>query len=189
MVHEDLIKVYSSTFRELDILADHNEVHLKPVVDPRLFADFVSWLYTGRYPNDDGLLQTKTTGEHLWALGGTLKAPAFQNYVMDDCRRDYRKGDNHFMNVKSVTSLYKKTGPNTKLRKLVADIINFTSPLKMDIVSDNPNYEKNWKNWKELCKENSVIKAAVNKSRKRDGRDFIHGMKSSEMTTWLRKRT
>jgi hypothetical protein len=97
-VHRDLLTLYSETISKHFNEVEQEEQHdVKPLIIAQKaphVADFVSWIYVGEFlkiGNSD--LAGGQAVDELWQLGHELKAPAFQNFCMDDCRTYYKESE------------------------------------------------------------------------------------------------
>ncbi|KAE9367560.1 hypothetical protein N431DRAFT_513969 [Stipitochalara longipes BDJ] len=127
VVHKDLLALHSTYFSNLlsDNGLDEN-MKINVFAKPSLFADFVSWIYFGEFlkvKND--ALEGAAAVDDLWELGRFFKAPAFQNFCMDDCRT-YCKASETDPNspwpfVTGIKQMYSITPKGSRLRKLAVD--------------------------------------------------------------------
>jgi hypothetical protein len=162
-IDKDLLALHSQYFRNRFAEADENEQFTLPHVKEEHFVFFKSWLYTGDWLHIGNALSTPTTGEELWALGTFLKAPAFQNYCMDDIRQDAKNERNHWVYIKSVESVYKVSKKTSMLRKFTADVLCCHNPF--DKHKPGSKDRADWERLMDRCHDIAVdmAKAAVKK--------------------------
>jgi hypothetical protein len=118
--------------------------------NPSFFADFVSWIYIGEFlkvPND--ALEGEAAVDDLWELGRFFKAPAFQNFCMDDCRTYCKRSETDPKSiwpfVNGIKLMYSITPKGSPLRKLAVDSLTYKNPLHT-----NKKGSAAWKEWKAL---------------------------------------
>jgi hypothetical protein len=150
-VHKDLLTLHSMYFTDLfnekDSDADRKiEISAKP----SLFADFISWVYTGEFLKvENNALAGETSVDDLWALGRFFRAPAFQNFCMDDCRSYCKASETDDMQpwpfIQGIKQMYSLTRPEAKLRKLAIHSLSYKNPLQ-----ENKKGSLAWKEWKSL---------------------------------------
>jgi hypothetical protein len=81
----------------------------KPIVLPRfkpsIFGTFITVMKSGDFvlPN---VILTPTFTEELWALGCIMKAPFFQNFIMEDIRIKTRMERKHWFYSSRLESTY-----------------------------------------------------------------------------------
>lgn len=147
-VHKDLIVLHSGYFANRFREGNEDEKIALPQFKPAIFADFHAWLYSGKFmqPVKPGFLSTPTSGEELWALGEFLRAPSFQNYVMDDNIHAYKTEKKNWIYVASFDSIYKNTTTRASLlRKLAVDVLTFYNPFQI-----HQEGSKAWGEWDAL---------------------------------------
>jgi BTB/POZ domain len=95
IVHKDLLTLHSTYFSNL-FSDDGPGVDKKISIsaEPSLFANFIAWIYFGEFlkVNNDALAGGQAVDD-LWELGRFFKAPAFQNFCMDDCQSYCKASD------------------------------------------------------------------------------------------------
>jgi hypothetical protein len=129
---------------------------------PSLFADFVSWIYFGEFlkvKND--ALEGDAAVDDLWALGRFFKAPAFQNFCMDDCRTYCKASETDptqpWPFIKGIKLMYSITPRGSELRKLAVDSLTYKNPLQ-----EHKKGSAVWKQWKTLLTGQNSKDAWVN---------------------------
>jgi hypothetical protein len=162
-VHKDLLALHSTYFR--NFFSDKGagvEKKLTVAAKPSLFADFVSWIYFGEYlkvKND--ALEGNTAVDHLWELGRLFKAPAFQNFCMDDCRTYCKASeldpDQPWPFVYGIKQMYSITPKGSPLRKLAVDSLTYKNPLQ-----EKKKGSAVWKEWKALLTGQNSKEAWIN---------------------------
>ena len=118
--------------------------------EPALFADFVSWIYFGEFlkVRNDALAGGPAV-DSLWELGRFLKAPAFQNFCMDDCRQYCKESEilpkQRWPFIGGIELMYSITPKDSLLRKLAVDSLSYKNPMQ-----EHKKGSKEWKRWKTL---------------------------------------
>ncbi|CZR66090.1 uncharacterized protein PAC_15991 [Phialocephala subalpina] len=166
-VQKELLTLHSGYFKnqfknqEED---DEEKPILLPTVKPPLFADFVAWMYTATFLKlDNDAFGGGAQTDHLWGLGSFLRAPAFQNFCMDDCREYCKDPNNPWPVLSYIELMYKIGDKGSKLRLFAAHSVLRRHPLK--------SFEKGseeYKAWEGLFEEwpdllRDMNKAAVKK--------------------------
>jgi hypothetical protein len=151
IVHKDLLALHSiyftTLFREKGPDADKK---IAVNVKSSLFAEFVSWIYTGEFLEvENNALASGAAVDDLWALGRDFKAPAFQNFCMDDCRKYCKALEMELMQpwpfIEGMGLMYSLTQPKSWLRKLAIHSVSYKNPLQEN-EEGSPVYEK-WKSF------------------------------------------
>ena len=163
VVHRDLLALHSNYFSNLlsdDGLGEDHKITV--FAKPSLFADFVSWIYFGEFlkvKND--ALEGDAAVDDLWELGRFFKAPAFQNFCMDDCRTYCKASDTDPTSpwpfVEGIQQMYSITPKGSFLRKLAVDSLTYRNPLHM-----NKKGSAAWKEWKVLLTGQNSSEAWIN---------------------------
>ncbi|KAF4626063.1 hypothetical protein G7Y89_g12100 [Cudoniella acicularis] len=151
VVHKDLLTLHSTYFSNLfsDKGLDMDK-KISITVKPSLFADFVSWIYMGKFLKvENNALEGGTAVNKLWELGRFFRAPAFQNFCMDDCR-NYRKAsetdpEQPWQFIEGIELMYSLTPPGSLLRSLAVQSLSYKNPLQ-----ENEKGSPDWKKWKSL---------------------------------------
>jgi hypothetical protein len=151
IVHKDLLTLHSMFFTDLFIEKDQDvDRKISISAKPSLFADFISWIYTGEFLKvENNALAGGTTVDDLWALGSLFRAPAFQNFCMDDCRNYCKASETDETQpwpfIQGIKQMYSLTQPEAKLRKLAIHSLSYKNPLQ-----ENKKGSPAWKEWKSL---------------------------------------
>lgn len=161
-VHQDVITLHSGYVRRLLLGLNGDEDNQVDIelndINPQNFATFVCWMYYGTSLDTSELAEAKQT-QNVWAMGYVLQAPSFQNYWMTfSILKDYKNYDSHFMEPKSVESVYQVTAKDSLLRKLIADIVNCENPYRKEDKEADA-----LEDWDELCKSCPDFDADVKK--------------------------
>jgi hypothetical protein len=152
-------------------------------VKPSTFAQFVSWMYTGKFLDDDnGVLSQSSKGEVLYGLARNLEAPTFSNFCMDDTRRDYRKDKKHWVTPESLNSAYEHAGAaeGTLFRKLIADVVNCENPFRK-LKKESLYSGKNGMAYATRSQRSKLIQKHRSTQ---DGRRILLGILSTDGTIW-----
>jgi len=155
-VHQDLLALHSTYF---DQVFRDDEVLTEIEALPCVFADFVSWMYSG-WLNENKGIEARGSIPELWKLGHNLKAPDFQNFCMDFFRDSCGCLDNDgntswCISLRDIELIYTKTPKKSPLRKFAADCLSYKDP-RTHLNSDS----EDWKAWQELLTEPSKPKAS-----------------------------
>ncbi|KUJ19044.1 uncharacterized protein LY89DRAFT_731469 [Mollisia scopiformis] len=129
-VHRDVLTLLSGEAgTRIQDAAEPDEEELElPEIKPALFADFISWMYSGDFLQAPKI-DPNTSAEHIWTMGQFLQAPSFQNFCMKtSIISDYRDEKRNWMTAASLKSVYRVTKKDSKLRKLAADLVNCLQP-------------------------------------------------------------
>jgi hypothetical protein len=154
-VHKDLLTLHSTYFTTLFSEKDPDvDEKIEILAKPPLFADFISWIYTGEFLKvENNALAGGAAVDDLWALGSLFKAPAFQNFCMDDCRNYCKASETDEMQpwpfILGIKQMYFLTQPDSKLRKLAIHSLSYKNPLR-----ENEKGSLAWKEWKSLLSGN-----------------------------------
>ena len=109
-VHKDMLCLHSCSFAarfsdsSFDEDDEDEEIAL-PVIKAALFADFVSYLYTGSFLRVLADISGEPGGvgaSELWELGTFLKAPGFQNMRLDSFRANFKQGNTSWPHVGEI---------------------------------------------------------------------------------------
>jgi hypothetical protein len=164
IVHRDLLALHSAYF--LDLFKDKGRGVDKQILismKPSLFADFVSWIYFGEFLKvENDALEGAASVDDLWEWGRVFKAPAFQNFCMDDCRAYCKSSDtnptkNPWPFINGIKQMYSTTPKESQLRKLAVNSLSYKNPLH--------KYRKGsaaWKEWKALLTGQDSQEAWIN---------------------------
>jgi hypothetical protein len=103
-----------------------------PNVQPRVFAEFVSWLYFAVYLDFNGNPYDYDTilAVQGWALGEQIGPPRYQNWCMDSIRGGVKCG---MLDLQDAYVIYETTTKDSKLRKFAAHSITCESPFEQDV--------------------------------------------------------
>jgi hypothetical protein len=129
-VHRDLLALHSPHFSER-LTAGITKI-LLPHVGPLIFADFVSWMYTGDVLNTGPRARQALPGlrriSEGWTLGRFLKAPGFQNRILDFYRLRSRCAPNNWVCIELVEATYGVSNRGSLIRRYTADLLSYNSP-------------------------------------------------------------
>ena len=135
-VHQDMLYLQSRFFREhfeqteTSDLPGSTDISF-PDVEPLVFTQFMSWLYTGEY--DERVLGSHN-GEvdqtAMWCLGEKLGAPSFQNYCMREIMAHRQASGNwagatYNATFEATAVAYGSSVKDSRIRKFFAHILSF----------------------------------------------------------------
>lgn len=153
---KDVLILHSDFFRDqFTILGEDAKIAL-PEAEPLAFLDYLSWIYTGEFVHLHKLNQHMTIQE-CYELGTLLRAPAYQNAVMDICRD--MQSSLQLSQDSTVETTFLTCRKGSKLRKFVAHCIARDSPFEK--YKEDSNEYKKWtallQKWPDLSLEIATI--------------------------------
>jgi len=164
IVHRELLAVHSTYFLDLFMDKDRGvDKQISISIKPSLFADFVSWIYVGEFLKvENDALEGSAAVDDLWDWGRFFKAPAFQNFCMDDCRTYCKLSDTNptkfpWPFINGIKQMYSITPKESRLRKLAVDSLSYKNPLHK-----NRKGSAAWKEWKALLTGQHSQEAWIN---------------------------